>query len=231
MKRKIFIVVITLILTVCFTNISTFADTKYHETFARHVVQFILNKDQIPEGADENYFFNLLEKHGIQPEGGFQKGKKMDIEESILLLGMALADNHTSNKLLEKSQISNYLNRATIIGLQGDVYVKSFSKDEWQKAELNMQLSQSEKIKTGRNSYAQLKVGISGYALLKENSLLDITKMMLKSDGMHENIHLHLDEGRMLINVQGKDKKSSFNTSIPSTLVAVRGTIYEIGVD
>lgn len=223
MKKFIFIMFSFLI-----SSSFCFSQNDTHEEFARHVVHSLYNDGQISDNAKIEEIFEILRQKGIEPAGGFQKGKILDVEESVQLFGKLISEQKETKIKTIKAVASEYINRITFLKINGKVLVDSKGNNKWKKAKVNMQIKEGAIIKTKNNSEALLQIGTIGNVFLKENCVLDLAKMRLLKDGINENVHLHLAKGKMIVNVQGMSKKSNFQTSIPSALVAVRGTIYEI---
>lgn len=219
-----------LIVSYCLIAFCKTSSTATHEAFARNVVEFIDNQD-IHQNETHEYYFNLLRKEGIEPKGGFQEGRELDVEESIQLLGNLIAKEKQNEKKLDATLVLKYRNRVTLLQIKGKVQIKLENDEKWINASVDSALTESTLLKTSKDSWAKLKIGMLGYILLREDSLLDLRKLRVKKNGIDEDIFLHLDQGKMLVNVQGMSKQSDFNTSTPSTLVAVRGTIYEVSAD
>lgn len=217
-------------LMVCFL-IPVFSENLTHEKFARHVMTYFADESDFPKTSELTDCFNYLEKKGIVPEGGFGKQKIISVEESVQLFGKLLSVNQNTKRQMDKRIDQHFKNRVTILKLQGDVLVKLKNKADWISASKDLQLKEGDLIKTALDSWTHLRIGTLGTVLLKENSFLDLSTMKLKKDGVNEDIHLHLNKGKLLVNVQGMSKQSEFKTSTPSTIVAVRGTIYEVVAD
>ena len=127
-----------------FSNV-VFATQTTHDHFARHVAEFLLTEDELKNSTVEDCF-NLLRENGIEPKGGFKKGKKIDVEESIQLFGKLITKDK-NYKLIKKSSISSiYKNKVTVLKLQGKVYFKNNPEDKWEKANENIDLSKSAMI-------------------------------------------------------------------------------------
>lgn len=205
-----------------------FAGTLTHENFARHIVTYIDSQSSILPNTPIEDVFDFLKNKGVEPVGGFETGKTMSIEESVKILGEFLANNDQTKTDVHK-RIDHYVkNRVILIQSKGDLYYKDNENSEWKKVNSDSKFNENGSIKTGEQSWAHLRIGTLGNILLKENSVLELSEMTLIQKNQKEDIHLHLSQGRMVVNVHGMDKQSSLKTSTPSTIVSVRGTIFEI---
>lgn len=180
------------------------------------------------EVTDGNYIAPL-EAKGIVPENGWNPENTLSNKEMATLLAKAMGleqeiDEKVSNKLNQA-----YRNKATIIRLEGTVSVKVDNNADWVIAETGMKLSQDDSIKTGPQSWAELRVGMVGGVRVKENTELDLIELSSKT-GKAENIILYLNLGEMLVDARGIDTDTSFQVRTATTVAGVRGTIYNIKV-
>lgn len=205
-----------------------YAEELTHEQFAGHVVSFLGKENEISKNLYPQSYFDYLTACGVEPRGGFKQGKIMDIEESISLFNFAISQNKTLKDSIMTKIDQKIRNKVIIVKIIGDVFVQQVENGKWERVIEKARFTAGNKIKTGKDSSVYLRIGTLGNVVLKSDSVLDISKMTVKKDGKNEDIHLHLSKGNALVNVQGMSKKSSFKTSTPSTVVAVRGTIYEL---
>lgn len=131
-------------------------------------------------------------------------------------------------KTTKNMDIANQ-NRAIITALEGNVDVKLTKQAQWSKASVGMQLSEESAIRTGQGSSVNIKVGMIGAINVKENTELALESLRARQNGS-ENIILYITIGEMLVNVQWIPPRTNWTTATPTTLAAVRGTIYTIRV-
>lgn len=153
------------------------------------------------------------------PTKALSKKEMADILAKILNFDMKTAEN---------MDIANQ-GKATIIAVEGDVEVKVNKASQWAKAAIGMELNEESSIRTGAGSYADIKVGMIGSVKVKENTELSLESLQAKNNGS-ENIILNITIGEMLVNVQGIPPKTNWTTVTPTTVAAVRGTIYTVSV-
>lgn len=180
---------------------------------------------EVPAGD----YIAQLESHGIVPEGGWQESKLITDAEMADLLTKSLG---LEKKVEEKVAIKvdeAYRNKATVIKFEGTVEVRIGEKGDWVPAQEGMKLSQNDSIKTGPNSWADLKVGVVGGLKIKANSELKLSELSSNPNGS-ENIILYMSLGEALVDARGIKKDSDFQVQTATTVAAVRGTIYNVKV-
>lgn len=180
------------------------------------------------EMPTDDYIAQLEEK-GITPEGGWQPDKPISNEEMASLLVRALGLQQEAAKRTEAKVEKAYRDRATILKLEGNVFVKLSEEEDWIPAKIGMKLSQKAAIKTAAGSWAELRVGMVGGVRIKENTELSLLEMTSATDGS-ENIILYMNVGELLVDARGISPNSDFQVRTPTTVAGVRGTIYTIKV-
>lgn len=180
---------------------------------------------EVPAGD----YIAQLEAQGISPEGGWQPDKPMTNTEMADMLAKALGlEKEIEEKVALKVEEA-YRDKATIIKLAGKVEVK-IGEGNWIPAEEGMKLALNDSIRTGPDSWADLRVGMVGGVKIKENSEIKLSELSSNPDGS-ENIILYMTIGEMLVDVRGIQKDSDFQVHTPTTVAAVRGTIYNVKVE
>lgn len=185
---------------------------------------------KLPEGPQILDYVNLLRKEGIKLPPDYDASKTITKEEKSDLLSQALA---IERKMKEEGRevLEVYRNKAIIIRLTGEVMIKREGETEWIPAKTDMELTQGDYIKTGKGSSALLRVGVAGRIEVKENSEMLLRTLATQADKKSENILLYLAMGEILVDVREIEEKSRFETHTPTTVAAVRGTIYIVKVE
>lgn len=95
----------------------------------------------------------------------------------------------------------------------------------------NLNLVSGDWVKTLTESFLRLKLDEDKYALVEENSVLEI---VATGDAKNSKTDLRLDQGGVTVEVENKlNEDSSFEITTPNSVMAVRGTVFRIttGVD
>ena len=121
-------------------------------------------------------------------------------------------------------------NQATITNISGTVKVRQNKRAAWEEAAAGMKLREESAIRTGIDGKVELRIGMIGEITIKKNTDVTLESLMARKNGS-ENIVLNIAIGEMTVNVQGIPPKTDWNTVTPTTLAAVRGTIYTIKVE
>lgn len=180
---------------------------------------------EVPAGD----YIAQLEARGIVPEGGWQVDKPMSNTEMANILAKALGLEKEIEERVARKVEEAYRDKATIIKLEGRVEVKIGEVGDWVPAEVGMKLTKNDSIKTGPESWADLRVGMVGGVKIKENSEVKLSELSSNPDGS-ENVILYMTVGDMLVDARGIPKGTSFQVHTPTTVAAVRGTIYNVKI-
>jgi hypothetical protein len=93
-----------------------------------------------------------------------------------------------------------------------------------------MQLTIGDSIKTGASSFVSLRAGRFGRISITENSTLSLKEIKYLKERDTENIILNLARGEAVIDARDIKKGSRFAIQTPTTVAAVRGTIYSVKI-
>lgn len=211
---------------ICFCVTLTFAQEKQlQKTQAEFAVQLCKALGlEVPAGD----YIAQLDAQGIFPEGGWQPDKPMTNTQMADMLAKALGLEKEIEERVAQKVEEAYRDKATIIKLTGKVEVR-IGEGNWVPAEEGMKLTHNDSIRTAAGSWADLRVGMVGGVKIKENSEIKLSELSSNPDGS-ENIILYMTIGEMLVDVRGIQKGSDFQVQTPTTVAAVRGTIYNIKV-
>ena len=231
MKRKFFkgviLCFIILLAAAAYFSIIKADDKLTGGEFATKLVESIGLGYKLPPDATTNDYVNLLKDEGFTLPQNFDPSKPITSEQKANLLSQIL---NLKDAEKEKAQLEIYRNKAVIKKLEGKVTVKREGTDTWIPAELNMKLIEGDYVKTGPNSAAFLRVGVAGRIEVEANSELQLRNLATQANRKSENILLYLAMGDMTVDVRFIDKNTSFETHTPTTITAVRGTIYKVSV-
>lgn len=180
---------------------------------------------EVPTGD----YIAQLEAKGISPEGGWKANKPISNAEMAGLLAKALGLEKEVEAKTAKKLEEAYRDKATVIRFEGNVNVKTAKEAGWIPAEIGMKLSKADSIKTGPESWIELRVGMVGGIRIKENSEVNLSELSTTPSG-GENIILYMTIGEMLVDVRGIAPGSDFQVHTPTTVAAVRGTIYNVKI-
>lgn len=223
--KNLFLVFLVLL---CFTAVLAFAEEKAEQqkTQGEFAVQLCKALGlEVPAGD----YIVQLEKRGIAPEGGWQADKPMSNTEMANILAKSLGLEKEIGEKTALKMEETYRNKATIIKLAGKVDVKIGEQKDWSSAQEGMKLTQDDSIRTGPDSWVDLRIGMVGGVKIKENSEIKLSELSSNPDGS-ENIIMYMSIGEMLVDARGLQKGSDMQVHTPTTVAAVRGTIYNVKV-
>lgn len=184
---------------------------------------------ELPNDAAINDYINILKEEQIIFPADFDPAKPITREQKADLLSQALyTEEVEKNKFQMRSEI--YRDKAVIKKITGKVTVKRGGTDKWIPAELDMELTESDYIKTGPKATAFLRVGVAGRIEIRENSELLLKTLASEADTRSDSILIYLAMGEISVDVRHLTKNSTFETQTPSTVASVRGTIYIVRV-
>jgi len=178
--------------------------------------------------ASEGNYITALNARGITPKEGWKADSRITNREMANLLAKALGIETSGGKIAKKAEEA-YRNKAIIVGMQGQINVKIGEAKNWKQAKISMELSQADSVKTGNNSWVKLRVGTMGIVKIKENTEIKLSKLSSNPNGS-ENIILYMNIGEILVDARGIPENSDFQVNTPTTVAAVRGTIYSVKV-
>lgn len=184
---------------------------------------------KLQEGATVDDYINLLKEEGIGFPADFNPAKPITREQKADLLSQVLAIEEVE---MEKAQLRMevYRDKAVIKKIVGNVMIKREGADEWVPAKLDMELTEGDYIKTGPDSTVFLRVGVAGRIEIRENSELLLKNLATQIDKKSENILIYLAMGESSVDARYIHKGTTFEVHTPTTVAAVRGTIYVVKV-
>ena len=185
--------------------------------FAVHLAKLVTGKQLSTDNA-----IGVLKDRGINLAPASEP--ILQPEMAAILTQILDLDPATAKKM----NICNQ-NKATISNITGKVSVRLSPHTGWIPAKPGMFLSEDSTVRTAAGSSVELKVGMLGVVTIRENTELNIASLATRRDGS-ENIVIHLALGEITVNVQGLPPKTDWSTVTPTTLAAVRGTIYTVKV-
>lgn len=195
------------------------------EAYIKQIVQLLDLGSQLPENPASTDYVAVLNKSGFEINPA-NLGSPIAEEEKSQLI------NKVINIKLEKRGTvpEGEPNKAIVDEVSGEVTILKEGRDQWMKAEKDMELGMGDMIKTGVASYIYLRVGRFGRITIKENSELTLKDLSYNPDRDTESIILNLAMGEGVIDSREIKKGSRFEVHTPTTLAAVRGTIYSVKI-
>jgi hypothetical protein len=121
--------------------------------------------------------------------------------------------------------------RIKLIFLQGDVEVKLKGEKDWKKARLYMELYPGDKIRTKLASDAELKFEDGSVLKIKENTIVDIRKILFDHLKETTKSSIKLWIGKIKAILESLRPDSTFHIHTPSAIIGVRGTILLVKVE
>jgi len=123
----------------------------------------------------------------------------------------------------------------TIVDLEGNVLLKRFGSEDWVSVEIGTTVNEKDVIKTRSNSWAVLNIaddeGASSIEI-KENSQLIVWELVKDEASGTQKTFLDLAIGKVMIKAQKlHTEESKFEVKTPTSIVGVRGTIFEVEVE
>ncbi len=111
-----------------------------------------------------------------------------------------------------------------IVEIDGNVTVQRAKTSNWQKAEMNMELSNADKIRTLFSSSAIIKLPDGSSITVGENTVLDMSSVTDK-----KSVNVKLVFGGLKADVMKRSLKdrTEFKVSTPTAVAGVRGTEFE----
>ena len=125
---------------------------------------------------------------------------------------------------------------AEIADVEGKASVKIQTRSRWQSAEVGMILKEGSIVKTAIDSsitlYIDGKVERSAEVVVNENSQMRFAEFLKDESQGTTSTLLDLAIGKILIEVDKlREEGSRFEVKTPTSIVGVRGTVFEVQVD
>ena len=123
--------------------------------------------------------------------------------------------------------------KATIISIEGTVVVKKPGITDWIIASEGMVLGQDDRIRTGPLSSVEIDLNTESgksIARLDENTIIVISMLLKEKNTGVEKTVLDVIIGDVLIEAAQLKGESTFKVATPASIVAVRGTVFEVNV-
>lgn len=220
--KAVFIVVLVFAL-ISMPNVYAQEEVITREAYIRQIVQLMDLASELPQNPAAIDYVNLLNKKGFEISPENLIAPITEEEKSSLI-------NQVINFKLEKRERApeGLVNTAIVDEVVGEVLVQKEGVEKWIKAEKGMVLGLGDVVKTGIASYIYLRVGRFGRITIRENSELALKELSYLPERDMENIILNLAMGEVIID--SRDMKGRLEVQTPTTLAAVRGTIYSVKI-
>ena len=121
---------------------------------------------------------------------------------------------------------------ATITNTHGSVQVMKVNTSNWIPAEKGMLLYEGDRIKTSTQSSADLNIqgGETSEVRLVENTDMTFERMIFDNTSALSDTLLNLAIGKILVTSENLSEGSKYNVQTPTSLVGIRGTMFEVEV-
>lgn len=123
--------------------------------------------------------------------------------------------------------------QAKILEIKGDVSYLKAGTTEWTKLEPTVILAEGDSIKTGPG--AQLRMELMGSAktaeiLIRKETEFKFSKFRFDEASKVDNTLLEVGVGSVLVKAEKLVGASKFEVKTPTSIVGIRGTIFEVHV-
>jgi len=125
------------------------------------------------------------------------------------------------------------LRYAILKTIEGQVEIRQKNSD-WQKATVGMILHETDEMRTGKSSYAELLIdnqGAAGRLEIQEVTRLGLNTLALNEKTNEKTTLLDVAIGRVMIHVEKLKGDSKFEVRTPTSTMGVRGTVFEVVVE
>jgi len=150
---------------------------------------------------------------------------------AVMVAALAFAADTQCGGLEAEESVVNFT--GTIVKVIGDVKVRRAAGKDWTAAKQGMEISVEDQIMTGPDSTADIMFKRSGersiVRILEEADMSLMTVNLDKVTGDSE-ILLDLAIGHIIIKTDPLKGKSKFEVLTPTSMTAVRGTVFEVNV-
>ena len=133
----------------------------------------------------------------------------------------------------ESAKADDVSSTAKVLSIRNEALYKKAGTDQWLKLDKSVILSEGDAIKTGKDS--EVKLELSGNAKTAELVVAYDSEFTLKTfhhdpSTKLENTLLDVSIGSVLVKAEKLIGDSKFEAKTPTSIVGIRGTIFEIQV-
>lgn len=193
--------------------------------YIKNIVQLLELGPELPPNPTPLDCVNLLNQKGFEISTENLDSPITAEEKSILINKLV---NYKLQKRVKAPE--GIVQKAIVDEVVGEVSVLKEGKENWAPAEKGMELGIGDIIKTGIASYINLRVGKFGRITIRESSELSLKELSYSPERDTENIILNLAMGETVIDARDIKEGSRLEVQTPTTLAAVRGTIYSVKI-
>jgi len=124
---------------------------------------------------------------------------------------------------------ANLMN-AVIVSLSGDVRFNKKGSGDWVEAQSNGVLSEGDKLQTGDNGTAEIRLSNGNAILLQRNAELGFADLRYdQASGNYQNT-FEMTRGKLSAVVENINKQCTFQVKTPTSVCGVRGTFLEVAM-
>jgi hypothetical protein len=117
---------------------------------------------------------------------------------------------------------------AVIVLLSGDVRFYKKGAGDWREAKINETLSEGDKIQTGDDGMAEIRLSNGNVIMLQRNAELGFATLRYdQASGNYQNT-FEMTKGKLSAVVENINKQCTFQVKTPASVCGVRGTFLEV---
>lgn len=150
--------------------------------------------------------------------------------KSFIIIGLALA-------LLGLSAEAEREQWGSLVKVRGEVQIRKSGTDRWTTAHERMGVGRGDRIKTGADGEATIRLSPRNTISVRPNSEMGITSATVRTEGTGfgrrstvQKIETDLTRGRAVNVLRGLGRNSEFSMRTPVAVAGVRGTVFMVGV-
>jgi hypothetical protein len=121
--------------------------------------------------------------------------------------------------------------KGVVTYVDAQVKRKAVDEEEWQSAPVNTEVVSGDKVRTYRQSRAELDIAKLDIIRLAPRTIIDILKLYEETKEKKIKTAIHLEEGELWAAVHEVEMETDFDISAPIAAAAITGTILRMHVD
>jgi hypothetical protein len=127
--------------------------------------------------------------------------------------------------------VSNEEKKGVVTYVDGQVKRKAVDQEDWQSAPVNTEVISGDKVRTYRESRAELDISKLDIIRLAPRTIIDILKLYEETKEKKIKTSIHLEEGELWAAVHEIEMETEFDISAPIAAAAITGTVLRMHVD
>jgi len=113
----------------------------------------------------------------------------------------------------------------------GQVKKKTLTAEDWTNAEVNSPVNSGERVRTYKQSRAELELLELDVIRMAPETTIDIVKLYEETKGKIKETKIALQQGDLWANLEKKDASMKFDISTPVAGAAITGTVFRMNVN